>query len=265
LEQDLRRALDNDEFELHYQPLIDIKSNEICGFEALLRWTHPIRGSISPSVFIPVAEDIGLIIAIGEKVLFEACRTAASWPRKLKVAVNLSAAQFRDRMLVQRVASALKASGLPASRLELEITETVLLEDSKQTLAILHDLRNAGARIAIDDFGTGYSSLSYLASFPFHKIKIDQSFVRNLKAQSDSLSIVELVVGLGNSLGMTTTAEGVETPEQFAELQKAGCTEAQGFLFAPGRPANELEFSLSALRACEERSHGDWRPSALLA
>ena len=181
MERDLRAAFSNGEFELHYQPLVDIAANRISGFESLLRWRHPQKGMISPAEFIPVAEDIGLIVALGEWVLREACAEAMKWPADVKVAVNLSPVQFRSRNLVQAVISALAHSGLPARRLELEITESVFLAETEANLAILHQLRELGVRIALDDFGTGYSSLSYLQRFPFDKIKIDRSFVKEVK------------------------------------------------------------------------------------
>jgi EAL domain-containing protein (putative c-di-GMP-specific phosphodiesterase class I) len=187
-----------------------------------------------------LAEEIGLIVPIGEWVLREACSQAANWPTEIKLAVNLSPAQFRTRTLVSTVVRALAASGLAASRLELEITESVLLRDDEANLGTLHQLRGLGVRISLDDFGTGYSSLSYLRSFPFDKIKIDQSFVRELSSRSDCAAIVEAVATLGRTLGMATTAEGVETREQLEELRSKGCTEAQGYLFSRPRPAHEL-------------------------
>jgi diguanylate cyclase (GGDEF)-like protein len=241
LEYDLRKALVAGEFELHYQPVVNLESNAITGFEALLRWRHPERGMLSPGAFIPLAEEIGLIIPLGEWVLRNACATAASWPDDLKVAVNLSPAQFRSPGLVQIVVGALAASGLPAGRLELEITETVLLEDKEATLATLYQLRGLGVGIAMDDFGTGYSSLSYLQSFPFDRIKIDQSFVKDINDTAGSLNIVRAVAALANGLGMTSTAEGVETKEQLDTVKSEGCTDMQGFLFSPPRPVHEIE------------------------
>jgi diguanylate cyclase (GGDEF)-like protein len=248
LEVDLRKALANREFELFYQPQINIEENEIGGFEALLRWHHPERGLVSPAEFIPVAEDTGLISPLGEWVIEEACREAASWPRKIKVAVNLSPVQFRNRGLVQSVSRALASSGLAPNRLELEITESVLLQDNESTIATLYQLRRLGVRIAMDDFGTGYSSLSYLRSFPFDKIKIDQSFVRELSSRADCLAIVQSVASLGASLGMPTVAEGVETEDQLRQVQAAGCTDAQGYYFGRPTPAPELVHTLDALR-----------------
>jgi diguanylate cyclase (GGDEF)-like protein len=241
MENDLRRALGTEEFELHYQPIVNLERNEISGFEALMRWRHPLNGMVSPDTFIPLAEEIGFIIPLGEWVLREACRTAARWPGEFKIAVNLSPVQFRHPGLVQVVTGALAASGLPATRLELEITETALLEDSKSTLSMLYELRALGVRIAMDDFGTGYSSLSYLQSFPFDKIKIDRSFVKGIAESVGSLNIVRAVTALANGLGMITTAEGVETEEQLATIRAEGCTEMQGYVFSPPLPLEEIE------------------------
>jgi diguanylate cyclase (GGDEF)-like protein len=240
LEVELRRALIEQHFQLYFQPLINLKRDEVSGFEALLRWNHPRRGMISPAEFIPLAEEIGLIVPLGEWVLREACREAATWDEDFKIAVNLSPVQFRTGTLVSTVIGALASSGLPASRLELEITESVLLQDDEKNLATLQQLRDLGVRISLDDFGTGYSSLSYLRSFRFDKIKIDQSFVRELSSRQDCSAIIQAVVDLGGSLGMTTTAEGVETEQQLADLRAKGCTEAQGYLFSRPRPANKL-------------------------
>ena len=241
MELDLRRAFANGEFELHYQPLVDIVADRISGFESLLRWRHPQRGMVSPADFIPVAEDIGLIIALGEWVLREACTEAAKWPADVKVAVNLSPVQFRSRNLVQVVISALAHSGLSPRRLELEITESLFLAETEANLAILHQLRELGVSISMDDFGTGYSSLSYLRSFPFDKIKIDRSFVKDLAERPDCVAIVRAISGLGRSLNITTTAEGVETVGQLDWLRAEGCNEVQGFLFSAAKPAAEVE------------------------
>ena len=222
LEIDLRAALLRSEFAVHYQPIQDIKADCIVGFEALVRWNHPLRGMIPPLNFIPLAEETGLIVQIGDWVLRAACRDAAGWSQDVCVAVNLSPAQFKDRNLVSSVISALEVSGLAARRLELEITESVLLQESDVTLATLHRLRALGVRISMDDFGTGYSSLSYLRSFPFDKIKIDRSFVSEVATRDDSMAIVRAVTGLGKSLGISTTAEGVETSEQLALLRLEG-------------------------------------------
>ena len=227
LELDLRLALQRNEFEVHYQPIRDLASDEIVVCEALVRWKHPLRGLIGPNQFIPLAEENGLIIKLGEWVLRTACRDAARWSTAC-VAVNLSPAQFKDPDLVATVKSALGDCGLPASRLELEITESVLLQNSETTRSTLHELRALGLKISLDDFGTGYSSLSYLRSFPFDKIKIDRSFVSEMASSKDSLAIVRAVTGLGKSLGIVTTAEGVETDAQLEMLSRAGCTQAQG-------------------------------------
>jgi len=241
MELDLRRAFANGEFELHYQPLVDLAADRITGFEALLRWRHPEKGMISPADFIPVAEDIGLIVTLGEWVLRKACTEAAKWPDDIKIAVNLSPVQFRNRNLVQVVIAALAHAGLSPLRLELEITESLFLAETDANLAILHQLRALGVRISMDDFGTGYSSLSYLRSFPFDKIKIDRSFVKDLVGRPDCVAIVRAISGLGRSLNITTTAEGVETVDQLDWLRAEGCTEVQGFLFSAARPASEVE------------------------
>jgi EAL domain-containing protein (putative c-di-GMP-specific phosphodiesterase class I) len=240
--------LANAEFELYYQPLVNLKSEEISGFEALLRWNHPKRGLVAPLDFIALAEETALIIPIGEWVLRQACAEAIKWPSHISIAVNLSPAQFKMGNLSQMVTSALAQSGLPAPRLELEITESVLLVDNEFTLATLHQLRNLGVRISMDDFGTGYSSLSYLRSFPFDKIKIDRSFVHDLASNADSKAIIRAVTGLGSSLGITTTAEGVETKEELEHLKREGCTEAQGYFFSKPRPAGEIFQLLSRQR-----------------
>ena len=240
LMQDLRSALLRDEFEVYYQPIYDLAVDRVICFEALLRWNHPLRGIILPTDFVPLAEETGLIVPIGDWVLRKACADAAGWPPDVDVAVNLSPAQFKNRKLVASIIAALSASGLAAHRLELEITESVLLHDSAATLEALHKLREYGVRISMDDFGTGYSSLSYLRSFPFDKIKIDQSFIHELAAQGDSIAIVRAVTGLGKSLGIATTAEGVETDEQLALLRAEGCTQVQGYLFSVPQPAAEV-------------------------
>jgi len=203
---------------------------------------------IAPLDFIPLAEETGMIVAIGDWVLRQACHDAAGWPQEVSVAVNLSPVQFRNRGLVQSVMSALAASGLAATRLELEITESVLLQENETTLAVLHTFRKSGIRISMDDFGTGYSSLSYLRSFPFDKIKIDRSFINELATREDSMAIVRAVTGLGKSLGITTTAEGVETDEQLNLLRLGGCTEVQGFLFSRPRPAADMNKLLAGQR-----------------
>jgi diguanylate cyclase (GGDEF)-like protein len=241
LEMDLRKALREKEFELHYQPLVNLQSNEISAYEALLRWHHPIRGLISPAEFIPVAEETGLIIPLGEWVLRKACEQTANWPDEVKVAINLSPAQLKNRNVVQMVTSALADSGMAGNRLQLEITESVLMQNTFATLATLHELRKLGVQIAMDDFGTGYSSLSYLRSFPFDKIKIDRSFIEDLSNGAEPLAIVHAVTGLAKCLNMISTAEGVETQQQLEKLQSVGCTEMQGYLFSRARPAAEIE------------------------
>jgi diguanylate cyclase (GGDEF)-like protein len=240
LELDLRKALERGEFELLYQPQINAATEVVTGCEALLRWRHPVRGLVSPADFIPLAEEIGLIVPIGDWVLRTACAEAASWPVPISIAVNLSPAQFKSRTLIDSVVSAVTQSNLDPSRLELEITESVLLHDNEATLAILHDLRNFGIRISMDDFGTGYSSLSYLRSFPFDKIKIDRSFINDLADQGGSSAIIKAVAGLGRGLGIVTTAEGVETREQLELIRAEGCTEVQGYLFSPPIPPERL-------------------------
>ena len=240
LELDLREAMARDEFEVVYQPLFHLETQRVSGFEALLRWHHPERGMVSPSKFIPIAEELGLIVAIGEWVLARACADAATWPKDVKVAANLSPAQFHSQGLLDSVRRALESSGLPANRLELEITESVLLQDSDAVLETLRKLRALGLRIALDDFGTGYSSLSYLRRFPFDKLKIDQSFVHDMAQRVDCYAIVSSVFNLARELGMTTTAEGVETVEQLEQLQRTECTEVQGFLFDQPRPAADI-------------------------
>ena len=240
LEMDLRKALHNGEFELYYQPLVTLKTNEISAFEALLRWHHPTRGLISPVEFIPIAEETGLIISIGEWVLRTACQETTNWPDHVKVAVNLSPSQLNNRNLVKVVMEALDESGMPARKLQLEITESVLMQNTFSTLATLHELRKLGVQIAMDDFGTGYSSLSYLRSFPFDKIKIDRSFIQDLANGDEPLAIVHAVAGLAKCLNMISTAEGVETQQQMDMLQAIGCTEMQGYLFSQARPAKEI-------------------------
>jgi diguanylate cyclase (GGDEF)-like protein len=240
LEIDLQQALEAKQFEVYYQPQVDTDNEQVVGFEALLRWHHPERGLVSPAEFIPLAEETGLIVPIGEWVLRQACKDAAGWPAHVGVAVNLSPLQFRSQTLAHTVVSALSNAELPASRLELEITESVLLTDSETTLATLHHIRGLGVRIAMDDFGTGYSSLSYLRLFPFDKIKIDQSFIRELGNSKDCAAIVKAVVDLGASLGIKTTAEGVETKDQLSRVREQGCGEIQGYLFGKPLPLSSV-------------------------
>jgi diguanylate cyclase (GGDEF)-like protein len=232
LEQELRLGLAQNQFELRYQPVVDVAVNKITAFEALLRWRHPERGLIGPAEFIPIAEEIGLIAPLGAWVLVEACNAAARWRLPLKIAVNLSPIQFRTSGLVQVISAALASSELPPDRLELEITEAALLEEGEDTMRILYELRELGVRIAMDDFGTGYSSLNYLQSFPFDRIKIDRSFVSDIARSTISLNIVRAVIALAKGLGMSVTAEGVEAPQQSTTLAAEGCTEMQGYLFS---------------------------------
>ena len=251
MELDLRRAIVNGEFELFYQPLFNTKTQQITAFEALIRWHHPVRGLIPPLDFIPLAEETGLIVPVGEWVMYKACEQAARWPSQARVAVNLSPAQFRGKALLSTVSSALARAGLAAERLELEITETILLQDSEATLATLHDLRALGVRISMDDFGTGYSSLSYLRKFPFDKIKIDGSFIRDITEQG--LPIVRAVAAMGSGLGIVTTAEGVETREQLELLEREGCTEVQGYLLSQPLPAGEVVSLLQTINPRQKK------------
>jgi diguanylate cyclase (GGDEF)-like protein len=241
MEYDMRKALVAGEFELFYQPVVNLRTDKVSGLEALIRWRHPRRGLISPAQFIPLAEEIGFIVPLGEWAIRQACATAARWPDDVKVAVNLSPVQFRGTGLVQTVVSALASSGLPPRRLELEITESTLLQDSEATLAMLYQLRELGVGIAMDDFGTGYSSLSYLQSFPFDRIKIDRSFIKDIGEGVGSLSIVRAVAALAKGLGMETTAEGVETQLQRDKVASEGCTEMQGYFFSKPQPVHEIE------------------------
>ena len=240
LEQELRQAFERSEFELHYQPLVSLQTDEITGFEALLRWNHPERGPVSPAEFVAVTEEIGLIGPLGEWIVNRACQDAAHWPAHIRVSVNLSPVQFRENNLVKTVFNALSRSQLGAHRLELEITERVLLQHRNTTISTLHALRDMGVRIAMDDFGTGYSSLSYLQSFPFDKIKIDRSFIKDLSSREESAVIVNAVAALSQNLGMTATAEGVETEHQRELVKAAGYSEMQGFLFGAAVPASEI-------------------------
>jgi predicted signal transduction protein with EAL and GGDEF domain len=233
IELALRKALANGEFELHYQPLVNLDDRRITCCEALLRWQHPERGLIPPAEFIPIAEEIGVIVPLGEWVLRKACADAMQWPADTKVAVNLSPIQVMHQNIVTVVVAALAAAGLPANRLEIEITESVLMQNSETTLSTLHQLRELGVRISMDDFGTGYSSLSYLRSFPFDKIKIDRCFISGLAAGDDSVAIVLAIAGLARHLGIATTAEGIETKQQLQQVKALGCSEMQGFLFSP--------------------------------
>ena len=239
MEQDLRQAMIDGGFEIHYQPLLDLASDEVTGCEALLRWRHPERGMVSPAEFIPLAEDTGLINELGDWVLQTACAEAATWPDHVRLAVNVSPVQLKCQTLALRIAGALATSGLQPGRLEIEITEAVLIRDDETALAILHQLRSLGVRIALDDFGTGFSSLSYLKRFPFDKIKIDRCFVSDIDVDG-SAAIVQAVVNIAAARNMTTTAEGVETEQQKQILRKLGCTQMQGYLFSAAKPALEV-------------------------
>jgi diguanylate cyclase (GGDEF)-like protein/PAS domain S-box-containing protein len=242
LEVDLREAVSKNELVLHYQTFIDVASRRICGAEALVRWNHPKRGLLGPDRFVPIAEELGLIIPIGEWILRRACRDATTWPEHVKLAVNLSAAQLRSGNLLTCVTDAIVDTGLAPTRLELEVTESVLLENNAESLAVLHQLKATGVAIVLDDFGTGYSSLGYLRMFPFDKIKIDKSFVAEFSSRADCAAIVCAVTGLGRSLQIDTTGEGVETEEQFELLRAAGCSQVQGFMFSRPVPSSELNF-----------------------
>jgi len=245
LELDIRQAIADGAFDIHYQPIVNFGSNEIVGCEALLRWYHPVRGMISPAEFIPIAEETGLICQLGDWVLTTACAEAANWPSSIKLAVNVSPVQFRSHAFSLKVANALATTGLSANRLELEITEAVLIRDDEAALTMLQQLRAVGVRIALDDFGTGYSSLSYLQRFPFDKIKIDRCFVNDIAKAEGSSSIVQAVINIARSRNITTTAEGVETEQQREMLLSLGCTEMQGYLFSPARPVAEIRMLLS--------------------
>lgn len=249
LESDLRQAVAEQSLHLHYQPKVNLATGRVRGVEALARWEHPTRGNVSPLDFIPMAEETGLIVAIGRWVLSRACADALLWPPEVHVAVNVSVLQFRRGTLLRDVAQALRDSGLPATRLEIEITETVMMEDAAQAIEVLNDLRRLGVRVAMDDFGTGYSSLSYLRSFPFDRIKIDRSFVRDVGTHAGARSIVSAIAGLGRSLGMAVTAEGVETLAQLDAVRNEGCDEVQGYLFSRPRPACDIPALIESVAA----------------
>ena len=249
LERDLSNAVREGGFVLYYQPIINLAADRPCGFEALIRWPHPSRGMVSPIDFIPLAEDTGLIVPLGAWILQEACREAAGWPGDLRVSVNVSAVQFQKPGFEQAVIGALAAAGLAPQRLELEITESILIADAEAAITCLHRLRSLGVRIAMDDFGTGYSSLSYLRRFPFDKIKIDRSFIRDI-TDPDAAAIVKAIVGIGTQRGAVITAEGVETEEQLACVRQEGCSEVQGYYFSKPLPAQEaLDFVCKPARA----------------
>jgi EAL domain-containing protein (putative c-di-GMP-specific phosphodiesterase class I) len=241
----LRRAIAQNEFEVVYQPIADAKTLEIRGAEALVRWRHPEKGVIPPDQFIHLAEETGLVTQIGELVLRAACAEATRWPQSTRVAVNISAVQLRSAALLDFAIGALAATGLPPERLELEITETALIENGPECLSLLRQFRNIGVTIALDDFGTGYSSLSQLTMFPFDKIKIDKSFTQNMTRRADCAAVISAVLALAHSLDITTTAEGVETKEQLRLLSMAGVSAVQGYLIQRPGPASALDFNLT--------------------
>jgi predicted signal transduction protein with EAL and GGDEF domain len=240
LVRDLRRGLETGQFELFYQPILDKHAVRIQSFEALIRWRHPERGLVLPAEFIPVTEEIGLIRPLGAWVLAKACADAMQWPGRISVAVNLSSVQFINGNLLQEVRRALRASGLPPHRLELEVTEAALIQNSQATLALLNELKALGVSVALDDFGAGHSSLGYLRKFPFDRVKIDKSFIQDLRVSGDAIAIVRSVTRLCRALDIATTAEGVETAQQFDGVQANGCTDVQGYLFSPPVPAAEI-------------------------
>lgn len=252
LETALRAAVEQDALEIHYQPFANLRTGQISGFEALCRWNDPQRGHVPPSIFIPLAEEIGLIDLIGERILRRACADAAGWPSHVAVAVNVSAAQFKSGRLVAAVEDALAASGLPPGRLELEVTESIFLQGSESNCAILGRLGAIGVQISLDDFGTGYSSLSYLRSFRFNKIKIDKSFISDLSTSESSVAIVRAVCGLARSFGATTTAEGVETDDQLAQIRAEGCTDVQGHIFSMPLPVDDIPALLARMLPAPE-------------
>ncbi|HEV7376656.1 MAG TPA: EAL domain-containing protein, partial [Pyrinomonadaceae bacterium] len=251
LEREMRNGIMQNQFKAYYQPLLNLQTKKVTAFEALIRWEHPERGLVSPAEFIPVAEETGLIVRLGEWMMREACCEAMCWPAEISVSINLSAVQFAKGDLVATVVKALGSSGLPASRLELEVTESVLLEKADENVRILNQLRELGVRIAMDDFGTGYSSIAYLRSFKFDKLKIDRSFVKELGTDEESLAIVRAIVGLGSSFGIITTAEGVETEAQMNRLNLEGCTEVQGFLYSKPLPPDQIKKLLGRLSLAE--------------
>jgi EAL domain-containing protein (putative c-di-GMP-specific phosphodiesterase class I) len=237
--------MEHGELSLHYQPQASIITGDVIGYEALCRWKHPVRGFVSPAEFVPLAEETGLIVALGEWVLTEACREAVSWTRPYKIAVNLSASQFKQPNLVRMIHQVLLRTGLPPARLELELTETAVLLDKARSLHFIRQIKDLGVSIALDDFGTGYSSLSTLNTFPFDKIKLDRSFIEKVGQNVQSLAIVRAVMALGKSLGVPVLAEGIETEEQLALLRAEACDEAQGFLLGRPMPASQLNCSVT--------------------
>jgi predicted signal transduction protein with EAL and GGDEF domain len=249
LVNDMRAALSRNEFELHYQPLFDTRTSRPCGMEALVRWRHPVAGLLYPDSFIGIAEETGLMEPLGQWILQRACADAACWPEDIKVAVNLSAGQFRTGTLFDVILCALVESGLPPERLELEITESLLLQDKESNVRVIQQLKNIGITIALDDFGTGYASLSYLLSFPFDKIKIDKSFTQGLLTRTDCMAVVASILTLARGLDIAVTAEGVETNPQFEQLRAQGVDYVQGYLLGRPRPLAELDFSALELIA----------------
>jgi diguanylate cyclase (GGDEF)-like protein len=242
-EIELRDAIARDEFELHYQPVVDVKTRRLCGVEALIRWRHPEKGLISPDQFIPLAESTGLIVPLGEWILQRACADAAAWPAHIKVAINISAVQFKKGNLFDVILCTLVETGLAPERLELEITETSLLENQEAHLATIRQLKNLGITMALDDFGTGYSSVTYLTNFPFDKIKIDRAFTHGVLTRRDCAAVVSAVLALAQGLGTITTVEGVETEEQFEYMREAGVDLAQGYLFGRPVPLSQLNLN----------------------
>jgi EAL domain-containing protein (putative c-di-GMP-specific phosphodiesterase class I) len=250
-ESELRAAIAHNEFELHYQPVVDVAERRLCGIEALVRWRHPVKGLVGPDQFIPLAEATGLIVPLGEWVLQQACADAVTWPSHIKIAINISAVQFKKGNLFDAVLCTLVETGLPAERLELEITETSLLESQDAHLATIRQLKSLGISIALDDFGTGYSSVNYLISFPFDKIKIDKSFTQSALKRREYAAVVSSVLAFAQGLGTVTTAEGVETEEQFEYMRKAGVDMVQGYLF--GRPVPVSQLDLSNITVAKEK------------
>jgi EAL domain-containing protein (putative c-di-GMP-specific phosphodiesterase class I) len=240
MENDLRIAIAEGQFELYFQPVVSVADRQVKSFEALVRWKHPERGIVAPGEFISLAEENGLIVPIGEWVLRQACREVAKWPEHIKVAVNVSAVQFKSPVLLESIFVAIEAAGIEGSRLIVEVTESLMLKDAEQAVSALHSIRDMGIAVAMDDFGTGYSSLSYLRRFPFDKIKIDKSFVSELGQCDESTAIVRAATSLAKALGMETVAEGVETEDQLTRVGTEGCSEAQGYLFSRPMPACEV-------------------------
>ena len=254
LELDLRQALTDEQFELHYQPFFDMTTRTVLGFEALIRWHHPERGLVSPGDFIPIAEETGLIAPIGAWALRQACRDAMAWPADTRIAVNVSSVQFKTTDVARDVRAALDEAGLPPHRLELEITESTLMEQGDATVGVLRELRDLGVSISMDDFGTGYSSLSYLRRFPLSKIKIDRSFVMDLGSSTNVEVIIKSIIDIARTLDMTTTAEGIETAEQLELLGALGCDMGQGYYFSKPRPLADLAALIPGWRQAPSRA-----------